>query len=74
MPMKFLAWLLIFSMLNGAFELINVAARDFVKRMRGRDVRRQSESSGATPSPSRFVTGSAAVMAPDAGTLEGKKL
>jgi len=74
MQMKFLVWFLIFSMLNGAFELLTVAAGDFVKRRLGRGVRRQAASSGAARTPSRFVTGSAAVMAPDLGTLDRKEL
>ena len=71
--MKFLVWFLIFSMLNGAFELLNVAAGDFVKRKLGRGVRRQAESFGATRTPSPFVSGSAGV-APVVGALQRKEL
>ena len=74
MQMKFLVWFLIFSMLNGAFELLTVAAGDFVKRKLGRGARRQAASSGATRTPTRFVTGSAAAMAPVVGALQRKEL
>ena len=73
MQMKFLVWFLIFSMLNGAFELLNVAAGDFVKRKLGRGVRRQAESFGATRTPSPFVSGSA-VVAPVVDALRRKEL
>ncbi len=73
MKMKFLVWFLIFSMLNGAFELLNVAAGDFVKRKLGRGLRRQAESSGATRTSPPFVSGSA-VVARVAGALQPKEL
>jgi hypothetical protein len=73
MQMKFLVWFLIFSMLNGAFELLNVVAGDFVKRKLGRVVRRQAESFRATRTPSPFVSGSA-VVAPVVGALQRKEL
>ena len=73
MQMKFLVWFLIFSMLNGAFELLNVAAGDFVKRKLGRGFRRRREAYGAARTPSPFVSGSA-VAAPVVGALQRKEL
>jgi len=73
MQMKFLVWFLIFSMLNGAFELLNVATGEFVKRKLGRGVRRQAESSGVARPPSPFVSGSA-VVASVVGALQRKEL
>jgi len=69
MPMRFLVWFLIFSMLNGAFELLTVAAGDFVKRKLGRGARTQAESSGVTQTSSPFVYGSA-VVAPVVDALQ----
>jgi len=60
-------------MLNGGFEILNVAAGDFVKRKLARGYRGQSETAGATSTLSQFVTGSRAVMAPDVEALEGKE-
>jgi len=71
--MKFLVWFLIFSMLNGAFELLNVAAGDFVRRKLWRGARSQVESSGANRAPAPFVSGSA-VVARVAGALQRKEL
>jgi len=73
MQTKFLVWFVIFSMLNGAFELLNLAAGDFLKRKLGRGARRQAESSGATRTPSPFASGSAAVS-PVVGALQRKEL
>jgi hypothetical protein len=71
--MKFLVWFLIFSMLNGGFELLNVATGDLIKRKLGRGVRRQAESSGATRTPPPLVSGSVAV-ARVVGALQRKEL
>jgi len=71
--MKFLVWFLIFSMLNGAFELLNVAASDFIKSKLGRGCRGRAEIHGAADTPSPFVS-SSAVVAPVVGALQRKEL
>jgi hypothetical protein len=71
--MRFLEWFLIFSMLNGAFELLNVATGDFIKRKLGRGFRGRAEIHGAARTPSPFVSGSA-VMAPVVGAPRRKEL
>jgi len=60
-------------MLNGAFELLNVAASDFIKSKLRRGFRGRAEIHEAPDTPSPFDPGSA-VVAPVVGALQRKEL